>query len=187
MGTEKEIMKYISGEAVDVWKTAKIPLDNWLKETSKKPKDSAIKKNKYANNANYLEIGYIEAQLDRLYHGLWSFELQDAKQMVNGVAVIGHLKVFHPVAAVWLTRSGVGFKEFQLKSGSTDPTPDNLSNKALERDIPIAAAEAFKNAAKKFGNAFGRHLNRDFQFDHVPNKDIIKDVFGEKENTEVVI
>ncbi len=177
-----KIMEYVAGQALDVWKQAKPALDNFLKETSHKPKAQVLKKNKFANNADYLEIGYIEAALDRIYHGLWSVENLKVQQMINGVTVSLDLRVFHPVANVWLTRAGVAFKQFQLKQGETNPSPENLSAKALERDVPIAAAEAFKNAAKKLGNAFGRHLNRGFQFEHMPDENIIDKIFG-KETT----
>ena len=173
-------MQYVADEATAIWQKAKTPLDNFLKETSKKPNPKMIKQNKFAGNSNYVEIGYIEAKLDQIYHGLWSWENIQISQMINGVACTGDLKVFHPVAQVWIVRNGVGFKEFQLAKGKSVHTPENLSSKALERDVPIAAAEAFKNAAKKLGNIFGRHLNRDFKYEHVPDKDILNNVFNLK-------
>ena len=181
MTTEsKEVMQYAAGEAVEIWNRAKPALDNFLKETSKKPTSSQIKKNKFANNAEYVEVGYIEAKLDQVYHGLWTWEITDTQQIINGIMVVGNLQVFHPVANLWLARAGIGFKQFQLASGKTDPTPQNLSSKALERDVPIAAAEAFKNAAKKLGNAFGRHLNRGFKYEHVADTGIMDRVFNTK-------
>jgi len=175
---DEKIMKYVAEDAINNWEAAKLPLDNFLKELSTKPKTAAIKTNKFAGNSKYLEIGYIEAQLDRKTHGLWNWENVTATQMINGVAVTGDLRFFHPIASVWITRSGVGFKQFQLSKGKTDPSPENLSAKALERDIPIAAAEAFKNAAKKLGNTFGRSLNRDFKHDHVADDGILDRIFN---------
>lgn len=151
-------------------------LDNWLKRLSAKPKAALIKKNKFANNAEYLEIGYLQAELDRVYHGLWSWKLTTSENLINGVKVTGDLKVFHPVINQWVVRSGIAFKEFQLSSGKNVPSPENLSKKALERDVPIANAEAFKNACKTLGNAFGRHLNRKFQFEHIPDENIINNL-----------
>src|SRR6056297_3346831 len=109
MSTEDKIMQYVAGDAVDLWQVAKQPLDNFLKETSKKPNSKLLKKNKFAGNSTYLEIGYIEAKLDQVYHGLWSWEIDSIQNIVNGVSCVGHLRVFHPVASVWITRSGVGF------------------------------------------------------------------------------
>jgi hypothetical protein len=184
MSTDEKIMQYVANDAVELWAIAKQPLDNFLKETSKKPNSKMIKQNKFAGNSNYLEIGYIEAKLDQIYHGLWSWELSTVQQVVNGVQVTGHLRVFHPVASTWLTRSGIGFKEFQLSKGASDPTPANLSSKALERDVPIAAAEAFKNAAKKLGNIFGRHLNRSFNYEHVEDSEIMNRIFNNNKKEE---
>ena len=180
MTTEnKDLMKYVAGDAIEILKEAKPKLDNFLKETSRKPKPNNIKKNKFANNADYLEIGYIEAQLDRIFHGLWKWQITNVQHIINGVQVTGDLDYFHPIASVWISRSGVAFKEFQLESGATEPNPENLSKKALERDVPIAAAECFKNAAKKVGNAFGRNLNRSFDFDHIPDEDIMNRIMND--------
>ena len=177
-------MQYVANDATEIWKQAKAPLDNFLKETSKKPNPKLLKKNQFAGNSTYLEIGYIQAKLDQVYHGLWSWEAEKPQTMINGVQVTGHLKVYHPVASVWLTRSGIAFKQFQLSKGKSDPSPENLSSKALERDVPIAEAEALKNAAKKLGNTFGRHLNRGFNYGHVPDEDIIDRVFNNNNKKE---
>lgn len=182
--SDKNIMQYVANDATELWGAAKPPLDNFLKETSKKPRAELIKKNKFAGNSNYLEIGYLEAKLDQLFHGLWSFEIKGVQQMINGVCVYADLKVFHPVASTWLTRSGIGFKQYQLSAGETDPSPANLSKKALERDVPIASAEAFKNACKKLGNAFGRHLNREFKHDHAADDKIMERIFNTKTDKE---
>lgn len=151
-------------------------LDSFLKRISSKPKPGNLKKNKFANDAEYLEIGYIQAELDRVFHGLWSWKVSAVVQMINGVQVTGTLSVFHPVTNQWLERSGVAFKEFQLKKNMTTPSPENLSARALERDVPIANAEAFKNAAKTLGNAFGRNLNRQFNAEHMPDENILNDL-----------
>jgi hypothetical protein len=176
---ENNLMKYSSTEAVETYKMAKKPLDNFLKEVSKKPAAHLIKKNQFANNAEYLEIGYIEAKLDQIFLGLWSWENVTVQQMINGVQVSGDLKIFHPIACTWLTRNGSAFKEFQLKKGEKDPTPANLSSNALSRDIPIASAEAFKNAAKKLGNVFGRSLNRGFKAEHQADENLMDRIFND--------
>jgi len=182
---DNNVMKYTSTEAVEFYKSAKVPLDNFLKDLSKKPADRLIKKNKFANDSEYLEIGFIEAKLDQIFLGLWNWENIQVQYMINGVQVSGDLRVFHPIANVWITSNGVAFKQFQLKAGEKDPTPANLSSKSLERDIPIASAEAFKNAAKKLGNIFGRHLNRGFKAEHQPDVNMLDRIFGEDKIEEV--
>jgi hypothetical protein len=148
-------------------------LNAFQKELGKSPKKESVKQNQFANNAAYLEIGYLEMQLDRKYFGLWSLKVDSVSVMVNAVQVTVTLSVFHPVAKCWIHRSGIAAKEFQLKKGVSDPLPENLSSKALERDVPIAKAEAFKNAVKSLGNTFGRSLNRNFKFDYIEDEGLI--------------
>jgi len=166
------IQKYDSGDII----AAKKSLDAFLKRISTTPKTNSIKKNKFANNADYLEIGYIQAELDRVFHGLWEWEIKLVNVAINGVYVTGNLRIFHPIANHWITRSGIGFKEFQLSAGRKEPLPENLSSKALERDLPIANAEAMKNAAKTIGNAFGRGLNRKFNFEYIADENILNNL-----------
>lgn len=137
---------------------------------NQKPKDAAIKTDKYSNNAQYLEIGYLQFELDRTFGALnWSWVIDSQSVMINSVQCTGTLTIF--VDERIIKRSGTGCKEIQLKRGANAATPENMSGKALERDVPIANAQAFKNACKTLGNKFGRHLNRGFQFDFVPNED----------------
>ena len=161
----------------EFWKEFKPAFDSFSKKVGTKPKQAVIKKNKFANNAEYLEIGYLEMQLDRIFHGQWHFEVTECKLLLNSIQVTGNLSVLHPVSGVWINRSGIAAKQVQLKSGATEYLPENLSSKALERDVPIAKAEAFKNAVKSLGNAFGRHLNRKFNIEFIEDKE---DIFSPK-------
>lgn len=156
-------------------------LNNFTKELGRTPPANRLRQNKFANNANYLEIGYLEFMLDRKYHGLWCLKVDSVIPMVNSVVCTVTLSVFHPVVRCWIHRSGVAAHEFQLKAGVRDPSPENLSAKALERDVPIAKAEAFKNAVKSLGNTFGRSLNRDFNADFLPDEGIINRILPKTE------
>lgn len=142
---------------------------------NKKPKDKTLKRNRYANNAEYLEIGYLEFRLDNMFGAAnWSWVVDSFDIKINAIFVSGHLII------KWqdkiLKRAGIGAKEIQLisekKLGTKAlPIPEHIAPKALERDFPIASAQAFKNACKSLGNAFGRHLNRDFQYDFIEDKE----------------
>jgi len=156
------------------WEDFKDSFDDFSKKIGTTPKASNIKNNPYANNSKYLEIGFIEMQLDRIYHGQWSFEVTEVKLLLNAIQVTGHLSVLHPVSGTWIKRSGISAKECQLKKGSTSIGVESLSSKAMERDVPIAKAEAFKNACKSLGNAFGRSLNRNFNHDFIPDLEVNK-------------
>lgn len=155
--------------------------DNLYKELSKKPKENAVKINKYANNSKYLDIGYIEAQLDRLFLS-WNWEVKEVKQMYNGIVVSGILEVFAP-NGVKIIRSGVGGVEMQTesKTGKLQMDLSNMAKGAMDRDAGRAEAYALKNAASKLGNIFGRNLNRDFNLEHIPDSNLISKIYGNDE------
>ena len=143
---------------------------------SKNPSLKSIKTNKYANNSKYLEIGYIESQLDRLFLS-WDWEVLSVQLIANGIVVNGKLTVLtHNMNRI--TRSGVAGVEIQTKQGATSLNVDNMSAKAMDRDPGRAEAYALKNAAAKLGNAFGRSLNRDFKFEHIADESITDRIFN---------
>lgn len=172
-------LEKINQKSVIEFKEIKSELDKFMKEIGKKPDARWEKTNPFANNAKYYEIGYLESQLDRKYSGLWSICAQKVYYDITGITVTLELRVFNPVAHVWLSRSGIAHKDFQLKKGEVEINVQNLSKKALERDVPIAAAEAFKNACKKLGNLFGRHLNRGVQADFEADENMTERIFNQ--------
>lgn len=149
--------------------------DSYLKELSKNPNQKAIKRNEFANNAEYLEIGYIEAQLDRLFLN-WDWEVQNVQQIANGIVVNGNLTVT-TYTGTKIKRSGVAGVEIQTIKGATELNPSTISRKAMDRDAGRADAYALKNAASKLGNAFGRSLNRGFKFEHQPNDELLNNIY----------
>ena len=152
--------------------------DNLYNELSEHPKPNAIKVNPFANNSKYLDIGYIEAQLDRMFLS-WDWEVNDIKNLFNGITVFGKLTVY-TIAGHKIIRSGVAGVELQMKKNATNMNPDNIASKAMDRDPGRAEAYALKNAASKLGNLFGRNLNRDYNFEHIPNEELTKKVYGEE-------
>ena len=173
MDNSNKLSVYESKEIQQVKDT----MDGLYKTLSKKPDPKHIKKNKYANNSNYVEIGYIEAQLDRLFLS-WDWIVDSVQLIANGIVVTGKL-VVKTVNGNTITRSGVAGVEIQTLKNATSLTPETISSKALDRDPGRAEAYALKNAASKLGNVFGRGLNRDFNHEHIPSQDIIRDVFGQ--------
>lgn len=156
----------------------KLTADNYMKVLSKKPNPRHVKKNPYANNADYLSIGYIEAQLDRLFLS-WNWTIKSVQNIANGIVVVGDLTV-KMINGNVITRSGIGGVEIQTKKGATSLNVDNIASKAMERDPGRAEAHALKNAAAKLGNAFGRGLNREFNHEHQPSEDLMDNVFGKQ-------
>ena len=108
----------------------------------------------------YLPISSIESQLDKMFAGLWKTTNMEWKVVVNEIIVSIELHVFHPIAKVWISRSGVGAAQIRQKSGSDiQDIPSKIKN-SMEMDVPHAKADAIKNAAKSLGKYFGRDLSR---------------------------
>lgn len=140
-----------------------------MKLLNEKPHAKAIKRNKFANDAAYLPIGLIEAQLDRFFGALnWSFVVSKLEIQFNAITCVGELIIFYKDRQI--RRSGVGSCEIQMRSGSTGMNPENIASKAMERDAPKAKSQALKNAAESLGDAFGRSLNRDYNHGYVEHK-----------------
>jgi len=149
--------------------------DNLKKALSKKPNPKAIKTNAFANDSKYLEIGYLQAELDRKFFS-WDWEVKDFKQIANGIVVSGTLTVF-TYTGHKIIRSGMAGVEIQTKKGAMALDPSTISSKALDRDPGRAEAYAFKNAAAKLGDAFGRNLNRSWNFEHIEDSDLINAIY----------
>lgn len=125
------------------------------------PNRDEIKKNPFANNAEYIPVGTIENRLDEVFTGQWSAIVTDTKIIANAVVVTLNLRVFHPVTKVWLTRSGVGANPIEVSKGASPTDFAAVTSKAVAKGAPAAKAEALKNAAKSLGVYFGRNLNRE--------------------------
>jgi len=157
--------------AIETKRAIKELSDKFLKKLSTPPKPTAIRKNEYAGNSKYLPIAYIESQLDRLFPGTWQIKNITYQQLLNAVIVTVDLLVKHPISGEWLTFVGIAASDVQTKKGSKILDADTISPQALQRDIPKVKAEALKNACKSLGNAFGRNLNRNWDFSHIADKE----------------
>lgn len=120
-----------------------------------------IKKNKYADNAEYLPIDKVEFMLDRIFQ-IWKLEIMSVTQLFNSVQATVRLHYQHPVSGEWLFHDGGGAKELQTKSGTGPVKSDlsNISSNACAMAVPIAISAALKDAADHLGTTFGRDLNR---------------------------
>lgn len=146
--------------------------DEFQKLVSKKPAPGAILKNQFANNSEYVEVGYMEMKLDQITKGLWNVEVKDVKVLGNAVVCTVSVRFFHWHFKTWVTRDGVGACPIEVKSGASPVDFSQINAKALTKNVPVAKSEAFKNACKSIGNLFGRHLNRKFQHDYVPEAEL---------------
>jgi hypothetical protein len=119
----------------------------------------------------YVPIGFIEAKLDRIFHGLWKTENVQTTVIGNEVCMTLELHVFFYPNNQWVVRTGAGAAMIQQR-GDWDAVnkkkvparPSDVDAKisnTLAKDYPHAKAEALKNAARSLGRTFGRDLNRD--------------------------
>jgi hypothetical protein len=76
------------------------------------------------------------------------------------------LKVFHPIAHVWITRCGVASKQIMVHSKTDAMKLENKIQNCLITVMPALKAECIKNAAKSLGAILGRNLNRDIEDDY---------------------
>lgn len=108
---------------------------------------------------NYLPITAVERLLDGLFDG-WNPEILREGVAVNGFYVVVRLKAKIPQSDEYLVADGIGFAEFQTQKGAAPTDFTKLMSSAGVMTVPKAKAEAIKNAAKSFGNLFGRNLAR---------------------------
>lgn len=118
--------------------------------------------NKLAKGAKYIPVGIIEMKLDEMFFGLWSTENYRWQVIANEVVGSIDLKIFHPVAKAWITRTGAASVMIQQQKGAEITDISKKHKNTLIKDFPHLKSECLKNAAKSFGRVFGRDLNRDF-------------------------
>ena len=133
-------------------------LMNFVKFINKKPPHQRVKKNKFANNADYLPIGFYEREMDKVFCGQWKSRFVGGTKFAGAHSIVVDMEVDfkHPVTGEWLTRCGTGASQMQM-----DAKTGNVRDKAVEIAAPRAKTMAFKNACKSIGDLFGRHLNRE--------------------------
>lgn len=139
-----------------------------LVELNQEPPQNEIQINKMANNSKYLPISFIETKLDELFYGLWNTKNFRTLVVANEITGCIDLEFYAPWADRWITRTGCGSVQIQLKSiekggsGNITHIEDKIAN-TLTKDYPHLKAECIKNACRSIGKIFGRDLNRKFE------------------------
>jgi predicted RecA/RadA family phage recombinase len=123
-----------------------------------RPPKSIIRHHQYGK-FDYLPITAVERLLDGLFAS-WSVEILREGHVVNGFYIVVRLTAHIPNSDKSLVSDGIGFAEFQTTKGSSPTDFTQLMQSAGVMAIPKAKTEAIKNAAKSFGNLFGRNLLR---------------------------
>jgi hypothetical protein len=111
------------------------------------------------NNLDFVPVDVVENELDTVFGAFgWSSEIISTTVIAQEFVVTIHLTVWVEGRAV--TRLGIGAVPIEQEKGAAIMDISQKKKNALQKNAPAAAAYAFKNAAKKFGNRFGRNLNR---------------------------
>lgn len=123
------------------------------------PPPKAIVRHNEFGKFDYLPITAVERLLDGLFEW-WKVEILREGSVINGFYIVVRLHAKIPNSDKILSADGIGFAEFQTKKGSSPTDFTQLIQGAGVMAVPKARAEAIKNAAKSFGNLFGRNLTR---------------------------
>lgn len=148
--------------------------ESFLDRLHDQPNKSVLRINNQANGSLYIPIDVIEMKLDQFFAGLWSTENFQTNVIANEVTGSIDLKVFHPVAKLWITRVGAASVPIQQRSKSAVTDLDAKIKNALVKNFPALKAECLKNAAKSLGVNFGRDLNRDSGVDYTPISETVE-------------
>ena len=111
------------------------------------------------SHPKYLPISVIESLLDTHFSGLWNAVNFRWEVISNEVVGSIDLKVFHPIAKIWITRTGTAAAMI-MTTKNLPATVENKIKNTLVKDFPHLKSECIKNAAKSLGVRFGRSLNR---------------------------
>jgi len=148
-------------------------LEQFLLRLNSEPDPSEIQINKAANNSQYKPVSFVQNDLDELFGGLWNYEIKDYQVIANEIVGTGVLEVFHPIAKMWIRRSGAAAVMIQQKSeknggtGRISNIDDKIKN-TLVKDFPHLETAILVSAAKKLGKLFGRDLNRQLEDSYSP-------------------
>lgn len=123
------------------------------------PKPEWIKKNKFANNSDYMPIEIIEYLLTSIFIK-WKLEVKGIQVIANSVVLTVRLHVMDPITGEWDWQDGVGASPIQTKAGAAATDFAQVTTAAVQMAAPAAESYALKDAAEKFGRIFGKDLNR---------------------------
>lgn len=111
------------------------------------------------NNLDFVPVDVVENELDTIFGAFgWSSEIISTTVIAQEFVVVLRLTVW--VDGREITRAGIGAVPIEQEKGAAIMDISQKKKNALQKNAAAAAAYAFKNAAKKFGNRFGRNLNR---------------------------
>lgn len=134
-------------------------LDEYKKLLNFPPPEKWVKRNPYAGNSKYLPIEKCELLLDTIYQE-WKVEILKSEHVLNSFIVTVRLHYLHPVTNQWMFHDGIGADDFQLNSGVTKFSLDEMKSGAIKMSAPKAKSAAISDASHHLGRLFGKDLNR---------------------------
>lgn len=143
----------------------RISIERFQKFLNSAPDNGSVFQNKHQGNKEYIPISHIQMLLDEAFLGLWTTENFRFQLVANEMAGSIDLKVFHPIAKCWITRTGNAATMIRQSSGAQITDIGAKMKNACEMDFPHLLSDCIKSAAKSLGVKFGRDLNRAF-IDH---------------------
>jgi hypothetical protein len=135
--------------------------EGFLKSINTKPE-----KTESPQGFETIPISALENDLDEVFMGLWETTNFRYTVIANEITGVLELRVFHPTARVWLTRTGMASVMIrQHKDAMLTDISAKIKN-GLAMDFPKLHSMCLKAAAKTFGKKFGRDLNRKYEDDY---------------------
>jgi hypothetical protein len=133
-----------------------------------RPPQHVIEESIGGERFKHLPISYCEHLLKKVFFGLYEIKVLQVQMIVNEVVVTARVRVFHPVAGVWLEYDGVGAIPVLQDAGTkVEAFIQSKKRKAIALNMPAAYAIAIKNACKKIGKIFGADLNRKHEDNYI--------------------
>ena len=133
--------------------------DELKKALNVNPPKSWIKRNKYANNSEYIPIDKVEALLDCIFQE-WQVEIKEVKQLAQSICAIVRLHYKDPITNEWRYHDGVGATPIKTEKDADASDMSKIVSSAIATGAPSAVSYAIKDAADHLGNLFGKNLNR---------------------------
>ena len=133
--------------------------DDFKKALNVNPPESWVKRNKYANNSEYIPIDKVEALLDCIFQE-WQVEIKEVKQLAQSVCAIVRLHYKDPISEQWRYHDGVGATPIKTEKDADASDMSKIISSAIATGAPAAVSYAIKDAADHLGNIFGKNLNR---------------------------
>lgn len=130
-------------------------LERFLKLLNRRPAGVAKQE-----NYEYIPIDVVETRLDQLFFGLWQTTNFHWNVISNELVGSIDLQVYHPIAKIWITKTGVAGKVIMQDKDASILDAGAKKKNALELNFPTLKSDCIKNACKSLGGAFGRKLNR---------------------------